>query len=389
MAGAGVLGRLAAIGGRTAARTGRFKVNPLALLLGDASARVKMPDAPDSIVPMYGFAVEDDGCAYMITTDELFGGKSRASFWVKPYKHFRAGVFEGMVEFASDEYGSRGGFCNARLRQRQRLFDDDLVMMETEALQLRVKTDGRPYLINFQCSDTTDEDVWQAEVRTDPFRWETLALPWSGFAHVSRGLVKESQLDLEPHKIDGFGITIADGRNGPFRCELQFVRALKAWQEHAWSPATASVSGSMSERDAWEQEQEEQEEAQTRGDSKSKAGQTSDGKAADGSDLAAQRRAQRDRATAAAISRRAARRAGTNETAAPPEPGQDSKAGSNSLWSRADALLDRLSGPQVGVQEDGRRVTPYAMTDDQRSRWRSARDRRGRRAVMDEPDTRS
>jgi hypothetical protein len=340
---------------------------------------------------MYGFAADGAGDAYMITTDELFGGKSQASFWVKQYKHFRAGVFEGIVEFASDDFGSRGGFCNSRLRKREPLFEDELVMMETQALQLRVKTDGRPFLINFQCSDTTDEDVWQAEVRTDPFRWETLALPWSGFAHVSRGLVKESQLDLEPHKIDGFGITIADGRNGPFRCELQFVRALKEWSEEAWTPASASVSGSMSEREAWNLEQEEEATGSSTG-AASKAASSAMGD----EDAAAQRQQQRQMAKEAAVSRRASRRAGSGSTdgatdAKEPSPEKQSDAPSTTarkgMFARADAILDGISGPQAGVRDDGRRVNPYSMTDDQRSRWRTARDRKGRTAIREEADS--
>ncbi|KAA0147939.1 hypothetical protein FNF29_07028 [Cafeteria roenbergensis] len=248
------------------------------MLMGDPSARVAMPSATGVTVPMYAFRNEEEAARYLITTDELFGGKSRATMRVKQYKHFMAGVFEGVVDWTSEDRESRGGFCNVRLRERKPVREDDEEMMATEGVQLRVKTDGRPFLLNFQCRDTTDEDVWQAEVRTAPFRWETLALPWSGFAHVSRGLVREVQMNLEPHKIDGFGLTVADGRNGPFRCEVQHVVALGEWRDE----------------------------------------------------------------------------------------------------------LDELRGPTAGQTADGRRVTPYTMTDDQRSQWRNSRDRAGRRRIMDE-----
>jgi len=307
--------------GRERATVAVPRVNPLGMMLGDAAARIPMFDAPDSYVPMYGFFKPEDAEAYVVTTDELFGGRSRASMRVKEYRYFMAGVFEGEVDWTSDDRESRGGFCNVRTRERKPLRQDEEIMMGTEAVQLRVKTDGRPFLLNFQCSNSTDEDVWQAEVRTAPGRWETLALPWSGFAHVSRGLVRETQMDLQPHKIDGLGLTVADGSNGPFRCELQWVLALKQWDEARWGMARRAASAIMTETEAW---------------ARSSAGPAS----------------------------------------AKPKP--------RGVVGRVSGVIDGLNGPKAGQDADGRRVTPYAMTDEQRSRWRNARDRAGRRRIMDE-----
>lgn len=304
--------------------------------MGDPSARVAMPSATGVTVPMYAFRNEEEAARYLITTDELFGGKSRATMRVKQYKHFMAGVFEGVVDWTSEDRESRGGFCNVRLRERKPVREDDEEMMATEGVQLRVKTDGRPFLLNFQCRDTTDEDVWQAEVRTAPFRWETLALPWSGFAHVSRGLVREVQMNLEPHKIDGFGLTVADGRNGPFRCEVQHVVALGEWRDEVWGAPSRAASAVMTEEEAW------------------------------------------------------ARSQGSGGRVAAPGSGQGQGQGQQQqprgggVRASVESKLDELRGPTAGQTADGRRVTPYTMTDDQRSQWRNSRDRAGRRRIMDE-----
>lgn len=225
------------------------KVDPLAMLLGEPAARVRRAEDPASVLPLYRFAAEDDVAGFTITTDQLFGGKSVATFRLKRYTHFAAALFEGRVEFHSNEATARGGFCNARTSAR-RLIDAG----ESEAVQVRIKTDGRPYLLNFHCRDMSDEDVYQAEVRTDPYRWETLALPWEQLALVTRGAVRDEQVPIDPSKIHGFGVTIADGRNGPFRCELQHVLAVREWDPTGFAPAGRAISAIVTEAQVHEQQ---------------------------------------------------------------------------------------------------------------------------------------
>jgi NADH dehydrogenase [ubiquinone] 1 alpha subcomplex assembly factor 1 len=316
------LGRaLARIFGQEAASSGgrlRGRANPLAMLLGVPEARLPRPDEPGEFLPLYRFQTQEDVDGYLITTDKLFGGHSEASVRLKEYKTFRSLLFEGRVEFSSDDPDHRGGFCNFRTMKRVRAGPIDEMAM-TKAVQMRVKTDGRPYLVNFQCSDATDDDVWQAEVRTDPFMWQTVALPWSGFAHISRGLVREVQMELEPSKINGFGVTLADSRNGPFRFEIQFVRGMLGWEDEAWAPSEGVHSAVLTEQEAWERQE----------------------------------------------------RVGASA---------DAPVGSYAP-SSLRGTAERARGPDAGKDAEGRRVTPYVMSDEDRSDWRNARDAKGRRAV--------
>ena len=64
--------------------------------------------------------------------------------------------------------------------------------------------------------------------------------------------------------------------------------------------------------------------------------------------------------------------------------GQQQQPRGGGVRASVESKLDELRGPTAGQTADGRRVTPYTMTDDQRSQWRNSRDRAGRRRIMDE-----
>ena len=60
-----------------------------------------------------------------------------------------------------------------------------------------------------------------------PSQWVTLALPVRDFRLVTRGTIREQQYELDAGSVVGMGITIADGRNGPFNFEIQWLRAFE------------------------------------------------------------------------------------------------------------------------------------------------------------------
>ncbi len=47
------------------------------------------------------------------------------------------------------------------------------------AFELRVKTDGRPYVANCKCEAQGPENLWQSAIVTPrPAAWNTLAIPF-------------------------------------------------------------------------------------------------------------------------------------------------------------------------------------------------------------------
>ncbi len=160
-----------------------------------------------------------------------------------------AGWFHGKIDFPLIE-DSKGGFCNFRTA--------DLRMPDLAAfdgLAVRVKTDGRPYLLNLRPKEHSSDDVYQAydkaggaaphavwvalgermvsdslarrRLHAPARQWVTLAMAARDFRLVTRGVMREDQYELELSSVSGMGVTIADGSNGPFSFEIQWMRAFE------------------------------------------------------------------------------------------------------------------------------------------------------------------
>ena len=202
----------------------------------DIYTTVRGDFAPMETLDLHTFSPGTDMGRYQVTTDAVLGGRSTSSFSLKQYEHFSAGCFSGALDFNHEEdLEGRGGFASFRTLPDERVRD----LSAFEAFELRVKTDGRPYVLNFKCADHSPEQLWQCHVITPtPFAWASVAVPFADLRLTRRGRVELAQVELNRETVNGFGVLLADGRNGPFRFELQYLRALRRVDMGQWqSPA--------------------------------------------------------------------------------------------------------------------------------------------------------
>jgi len=66
-----------------------------------------------------------------------------------------AGVFQGVIDYHDDNPDSRGGFASFRTKPEERVRD----LSSFEALEMRIKTDGRPCVIDTANTTTTPHDA--------------------------------------------------------------------------------------------------------------------------------------------------------------------------------------------------------------------------------------
>ena len=104
---------------------------------------------PQQVVRLADFGAPRTYDRFMVTTDAVLGGQTRADFYLKSYPAFSAGCFEGAIDYSPPEEGegggggaaaSRGGFASFRTTPEER----EHGLGAYEALEMRVKTDGRP-----------------------------------------------------------------------------------------------------------------------------------------------------------------------------------------------------------------------------------------------------
>lgn len=160
-------------------------------------------------------------------------------------------MFQGVINHRDDNPLSNGGFASFRTLPDERIRD----LSAFNALEMRIKTDGRPYIANFRCADHGADQLWQIRLITEPMKWTTVAFPITDLMLTKRGRVEVYQLPINKETVNSvcillspigiprailysslrfliisqFGVLLADRRNGPFRFEIQYLRALRSF----------------------------------------------------------------------------------------------------------------------------------------------------------------
>lgn len=84
-------------------------------------------------------------------------------------------------------------------------------------LALRVKSDGRSYLVNVQTESVVYTDLHQHRLFAKrPGEWETVLIKWSDFVRTNHGFVVEPQTELLKQKVRTIGVGLTDRIPGPF-----------------------------------------------------------------------------------------------------------------------------------------------------------------------------
>jgi len=150
--------------------------------------------------------------SFEVATDRAMGGTTVCSFGVKTTRDGVVGVFEGVMRnddplFRSDD-GRSAVYASFRTKVQCPMPD----LSPFSALQLTVKTDGRPYLVvlsskNESYETALDEaqalnssETWQCELAVPGGRWVTVTAPFDSFVRVDRGHVTVQQ---RPDATDG------------------------------------------------------------------------------------------------------------------------------------------------------------------------------------------
>lgn len=114
----------------------------------------------------------------------------------------------------------RTGYAAWRTADRQAtVFGRSLWDVDSYAyLALRVRSDGRSYLVNVQTdSMVAPTDLHQHRLfARRPSQWETVVVPWSDFVRTNHGFVVEPQTELLRQKVRSVGLGLTDRVQGPF-----------------------------------------------------------------------------------------------------------------------------------------------------------------------------
>lgn len=180
------------------------------MLLGGAARPT--PTSPERRMPVTLFDFNRaDEADWEVVNDGVMGGRSAGFVTVE----------NGTLRFTGTLVTQGGGFTSVRARRVVDLTGDI-------GIELRVRGSGRQFEVEL---DDGLRTYGRSVSRRAPFassaEWTLVRVPFSAL----RSTVFGQSVDAPPidlAKIRGVGLFMADGQDGPFRLELDFIRTYSA-----------------------------------------------------------------------------------------------------------------------------------------------------------------
>ncbi|MCU0622777.1 MAG: CIA30 family protein [Gemmatimonadaceae bacterium] len=166
------------------------------------------PPTPPVPVSLFEFDGPDASAAWSVVNDGVMGGRSQG---------FVAGG-TGTLRFTGTLVTRGGGFTSMRAPR-------EIDLTGAVGVELRVRGSGRPFEVEI-------DDGWRAYgrrvSRRAPFattpEWAIVRVPFRVLRSTIFGQeVAAPAIDLA--RIRGIGVFLADGRDGPFALEIDYIRA--------------------------------------------------------------------------------------------------------------------------------------------------------------------
>ena len=168
--------------------------------------------APEKM--LIDFLDVDESGTWWIVNDGVMGGLSRSEFKLTDEG---TAVFQGNVSLENF-----GGFSSIRTNPRS------FKLENYQGLLVRVKGDGKKYQLRLHADNRFDGIAYRYYFQTQPSTWLTIRVPFSEFVPVFRGRIMNNISPISPEQIQVIGFMISDKQAGPFRLEIDSIRAYQS-----------------------------------------------------------------------------------------------------------------------------------------------------------------
>jgi monofunctional biosynthetic peptidoglycan transglycosylase len=170
--------------------------------------------APDTLLPLFEFTGPEAAQKWQAVNDGVMGGVSDGRFQVTE---------EGTLEFSGTlSLENNGGFASVRSKPAE------LDIKAGDAIVVRVKGDGREYVLNLYTKSRQMAFSYRAPLPTKQNEWTEVAVPLKDFIPTAFGRRVQGMGPVEPGQINGLGFMLSDKKPGKFQMEVGAIGVLRA-----------------------------------------------------------------------------------------------------------------------------------------------------------------
>ncbi len=163
----------------------------------------------ERLEPLFSFASPEAAQQWQAVNDGVMGGISDGRFRI---------TSDGTMEFVGTlSLENNGGFASVRTRP------SDLSLDAGDTVVVRLKGDGREYVLNLYTKSRRTAFSYRAPLPTSKDQWTEVRVPLADFVPTSFGRRMPGMGPVDPSQISGLGFMLSDKQPGPFRLEVESV----------------------------------------------------------------------------------------------------------------------------------------------------------------------
>lgn len=162
-------------------------------------------------VTLFNYDGNDPG--WYTVNDDVMGGVSTSTVSIDP--EAQRLTFSGNLSLENN-----GGF--ASIRSQWTAYDLGLY----DGIAMRILGDGNIYRFRIRTEDSGPEISYTALFETEVNAWQVIYIPFSEMTPLYRGRVVNGVGPLDPTSIRSFGLMLANGHQGEFLLEVDWIRAV-------------------------------------------------------------------------------------------------------------------------------------------------------------------
>ena len=168
----------------------------------------------EALRPLLDFAGPEAAQKWQAVNDGVMGGVSEGRFRITE---------QGTLEFSGTlSLENNGGFASVRTKPTE------LNIKAGDAIVVRVKGDGREYVLNLYTKSRQMAFSYRAPLPTKQGEWSEVSVPLTDFIPTAFGRRVQGMGPVEPSQINGLGFMLSDKKPGKFQMQVESVGVLRA-----------------------------------------------------------------------------------------------------------------------------------------------------------------